>query len=414
VPQLLPAVSFAGADPHVLFNNVSPRLGLTYALTDSGKTLAKMNYAMYFGQVGLAGVSGQVNPVSRVSVRYPWTDLNGDKLVQANELTLTNGGKNPLAVTGNWDPSNPTAVTTANTVDPNLKNDRTDEFIVGVDHEIGAGFAAGANYIWRRYTNFQFFDVNGLSSSDYVAVPFTPSASSCPAPQGARCPAVTYYQPAFQLPTITNETNFTTDEFNRVFNGLELTARRRLSNKWLMNASYVLNSAIVNNGYTGAASNTVSEDPTNKALRDGFQYDPLTGGSGLGNVYVNAKWLFKVSGMYQAPAGVNVSAFYNARQGYPFEASIQSPSRANGAGIATILLDGVGENRLPNYQNLDLHVDRAVRFGTVGLVPSFDVFNVFNSNTVQALQRIQNASTANNISAIVAPRVARVGVRVTW
>ena len=39
----------------------------------------------------------------------------------------------------------------ANTVDPNLKNDTTDEFIVGLDHEIGAGFAVGANYIWRRY-----------------------------------------------------------------------------------------------------------------------------------------------------------------------------------------------------------------------------------------------------------------------
>jgi hypothetical protein len=45
-------------------------------------------------------------------------------------------------------------------------------------------------------------------------------------------------------------------------------------------------------------------------------------------VYVNAKWLFKLSGLYQIPGEVNLSAFYNARQGYPFEASIQSPSRA--------------------------------------------------------------------------------------
>jgi hypothetical protein len=104
-----------------------------------------------------------------------------------------------------------------------------------------------------------------------------------------------------------------------------------MSQRWLMNTSFVFNSTIVNNSYAGAFANTVQEDPTNLAARNGFQYDYLTAGSGLGNVYVNAKWLFKLSGLYQIPGEVNLSAFYNARQGYPFEASIQSPSRANGA-----------------------------------------------------------------------------------
>ena len=417
VPQLLPAVNFPGADPAVKFNNFSPRVGFTYDVTGNGKTIARANYAMYYGQVGTAGVSGQVNPVSRVSVRYPWIDLNGDKLVQANEVQLgTNGGRTPLAVTGNWDPNNPTSVTTANTVDPNLKNDRTDEFILGVDHELGSGFAAGANYIWRRYADFTFFDTVGLTSADYTAVQYTPAASTCPAAREARCPTVTYYQPNFQLPTITKETNLTSDQYNRTFNGVELTARKRMSHHWLMNTSYAFNSTIVNNGYPGFAGNTalVPEDPTNLAARNGYQYDYASAGSGLGNVYVNAKWLFKLSGLVQLPGAVNVSAFYNARQGYPFEASIQSPSRANGAGIATILLDGVGTTRLPNYQNVDCHVERPVRVGTIRFIPSLDVFNVSNANTIQALQRTQNGAIANNISAVLAPRVARVGIRVNW
>jgi hypothetical protein len=415
VPQLLPAVSFPGADPRVIFHNFSPRVGFTYDLAGNGKMLARANYAMYFGQVGTSGVSGQVNPVTRVSVRYPWIDLNGDKFVQANEVQLgTNGGKTPLAVTGNWDPNNPANPGTANTVDPNFKNDRTDEFILGVDHEVGAGFAVGANYIWRKYTGFTFFDVIGLQSSDYVAVSFTPAASACPAAQNARCPTVTYYQPTFQLPTITNETNFTSDQYNRAFNGFEITGRKRLSHRWLMNTSFAYNSTIINNGFAGTAANGVGEDPTNRAARDGFQYDYATSGSGLGNVYVNAKWLYKLSGLVQLPGSVNMSAFYNVRQGYPFEASIQSPSRANGAGIATILLDGVGENRLPNYQNLDFHIERPLSFGSARFVPALDVFNVFNANTVQALQRTQNGSTANNISSVLAPRVARVGVRFNW
>ena len=40
------------------------------------------------------------------------------------------------------------------------------------------------------------------------------------------------------------------------------------------------------------------------ACATAFQYDYPTSGSGIGNVYVNAKWLFKLSGMYQLPFDV--------------------------------------------------------------------------------------------------------------
>ena len=40
---------------------------------------------------------------------------------------------------------------------------------------------------------------------------------------------------------------------------------------------------------------------------------------------MNSKCLYKLSGLYQLPLAVNVSAFYNARQGYPFEPNVNSP-----------------------------------------------------------------------------------------
>jgi hypothetical protein len=45
------------------------------------------------GSVGTGGISGIVNPVSRTSLRYPWTDANGDKFIQANEIDIRNGGR---------------------------------------------------------------------------------------------------------------------------------------------------------------------------------------------------------------------------------------------------------------------------------------------------------------------------------
>ena len=58
----------------------------------------------------------------------------------------------------------------------------------------------------------------------------------------------------------------------------------------------------------------------------------------------------------------------------------------------------------------------------IRFIPSLDVFNVSNSNTIQAIRGTQNtgnaagttAGNANQIQAIVAPRVVRFGVRVSW
>ena len=414
--EWLPAINFPGADPGITWNVFSPRIGLTYDMNGNGKTVAHANYARYYSQLGNGNIASTINPVGSTTLRYPWVDLNGDRAAQANEITT---GPNPLSASTNWTAANPANTVSANAVDRNLKNDTTDEIIVGVDREVGAGFAVGASYVWRRYADFQWNDRQGLETSDYAAVAFQPGASTCPASQNADCRGVTYYQPTFQIPTVITLTNV--PGANRVFNGGELNARKRMSHHWLMNTSFSYGSGVLNfNSFPGSLSSTsltsgaFVEDPTDRVQRNGAQGEVPTSGSGIGNVFINAKWLFKISGLYNLPYDVNVSAFYNARQGYPFFRIIQGPSRANGAGIPLILLDPVGDSRLPNYQNFDFHVERPIKGGTVRLIPSLDVFNVGNSNTVQAIRGTQNASNANNIQAVVAPRVVRFGVRVNW
>src|SRR5262249_18802523 len=197
------------------------------------------------------GVASEINPVSATGLRYPWIDANNNKVADAGEIVL---GPNPLAVTqGNWSKDNPANTVSANSVDQNLKNDTTDEVIVGVDREIGAGFAVGANYIWRRYGNFQWEDKNGITTADWVPVSFTPTG--CPdatnRTEAGNCSPVTYYQPAFQQPTVFTYTN--APGYNRTYNGFEVTGRKRMSNHWLMNTSFAFNSATWNyNGFPGS------------------------------------------------------------------------------------------------------------------------------------------------------------------
>lgn len=398
-PQWLPAVTFDGASPGVAYNDFSPRLGFTYDLTGEGKTVMNASWALYYGQMGPGELSGTLNPVTAANVRFPWSDINGDTFVQANELDYSR----ILSFGGNYDPFNPTVLKTTGTIDKGVKNDRTQEFIVGFDHELFSGVGVGASYIWRKYDQFRWNDRVDFSSADYAERSFTPTCVKA----DARCETVPYWEPTKQIPAAYVLTN-TPDRY-RDYNGFELTARRRYANNWMMSTSYAYNSAVDH-----WDSPNAYEDPSGIYNYNGAQFAPQSGGSGIDNIFTNAKWLFKASGLYTLPYEINLSAFFNARQGYPAPLYVQTNNRPFSAGRASMILDPMGENRLPNFWTIDFKIEKAFSFRQVRIIPSMDVFNLSNSNVVLAVRRLQTASNANNVSAIIAPRVIRFGVRATW
>jgi hypothetical protein len=375
---------------------------MTYDITGDGLTVARASYSTYYGQMAPGQLSSVISATGQVMVRYGWQDLNGDTIVTPNEVNFGT----ILARSAAYDPANPANFLSPGTVDPDVKNDRTREFIVGLDREIMPGLGVGAAYIWRKYDRFFWNDNVGLESDDYVPVQYTPAASSCPA--GSRCQTVTYYQPTFPIPAAYVYTNVP-DRY-RDFNGFELTLRKRYSNRWQANFSYAFNTAV--DHWDSPAS---YQDPTNIDKWNNAQYAPESGGSGIDNVFNNAKWLVKANGIYTLPwYDIGLAGNLNYRQGYPFPQSILSPNRANQAGQIQILLDPLGDVRLPNVYTVDFRVDNTFTFRTVKVVPSMDVFNVTNENTILAQRRNQAASNANQISGIVAPRVIRFGFRVQW
>ena len=54
IPQIMPAIDFPGLDAGVVWNDISPRLGMTYDITGNGKSVARASYAMYYGQMAPA------------------------------------------------------------------------------------------------------------------------------------------------------------------------------------------------------------------------------------------------------------------------------------------------------------------------------------------------------------------------
>ena len=75
-PDLLPSLSFNGNAPTINWNDVSPRVGLTYALDANRKTVARASYANYAGQLNPFEVTLQPGRFLLHVHAYRWVDTN--------------------------------------------------------------------------------------------------------------------------------------------------------------------------------------------------------------------------------------------------------------------------------------------------------------------------------------------------
>jgi Carboxypeptidase regulatory-like domain/TonB-dependent Receptor Plug Domain len=414
IPGIMPAIEFPGVDSGVVWNDFSPRVGFTYDIRGTGKSVARASYSMYFGQMQPGQLASNYVAVSQVFIRYPWADLNADTLVQANELNTTTFSSKSNA----FDPANPTSFLSPGTTDPNVKNDRTREFLVGFQQEIMRNLGFEVNYIWRKYDRFFWSDLLNWDSSNFQAFQFTTPANCGPT---ADCAPVTYFRATSPQPSPFVYTNVP-DRF-RNYNGVEFALTKRYSDRWMANFSFAWNDAI--DHYDSPAS---YEDPTNIENLNGAVFAPESGGSGIDNIFNNAEWLLKASGQYTMPLwDINVAGGMQYNQGYPFPQQIAITSRGNQLGNTNVYLAPLGDVRQDNVFIGDFRVDKAFTFGALRLIPSMDIFNITNTNTILARRRTQysqNATTGvgsssttlppNQISGIPAPRVIRFGVRVNW
>jgi len=374
---------------------------MTWDWRGDGRTIAKVSANRFYGQ--FVGTAGILNPVGATVVRYPWNDANGDLFVQRNELDLTR----LLTFSANYNPANPTNVRSANSVDPHLKNDLVDEVIVGMDHELMPNFGIGVAYIQRRIGRFTFNVPTGLTPEQFQPVTFTANCLN------ATCEQPTYTATYYQLPSQIAGTRVETNQdFRRHFHGLEITARKRMSNRWMLHGSVTLNSATYHAPPTGYAdtingdlfaAGTLPMDPTNREFIEGEQ-----------TLINGARWVAKLSGLYRLPWGINVAGSLNARQGFPFIPNVVSPTRTGGLGTIRVMVEPYATHRYDNLTLLDLKAEKRFSIGRTNIIGSVDVFNVTNTNTVLNRVTTQNSATANRVTEITGPRVVRFGARFTF
>jgi len=404
-PDLVPAKDFAGFDPGYQFNDVVPRLGFTYDLSGDGKTLIRANYAQYAGIQSLS-VAARTNGGAYSAITYHWADLNGDDIVQRNEIRDDLGYTNAL----NVDPNNPGVGTSPNITDPDLTNNHTKEFIAGIDREISQDLAVSASFIWRRNDDLTFFRRNGEDPSLYVDGPTVCSRAGNP----AHCVTI-LTQPG----TSPGRFTLNNDYYYEIYKGLELSATKRLASKWMASASFTYNDhkGHFTDPLLGASldDNTLGTPyrPENIPFLDGQDALNQSGGSGnKGSVFLNAKYTFKLSGLYQLPYNWTIGGFFQRRDGYP-----NPPIIRTGASFGTndYLVEPFGDTRYADVNILNLRIEKNTSFGEgLNLGLAIDIFNLFNADTILQTERQLNSSRFGQIAEIISPRVVRLGARFSF
>ncbi|HYM22194.1 MAG TPA: carboxypeptidase regulatory-like domain-containing protein [Vicinamibacterales bacterium] len=414
---LLPQLSAAAASNAYAFNVLAPRVGLTYALTNDRKTIARASYAMFASQLP-ANASAFISPIQYSYALYDCVDKNGNKACDPGEVTGFEG-------TSGVNLTNPSSLTTANKIG-DITSPKTHELMFGIDHEVMPNVGVTATLTYRRNVDVLWNPPLGATSASYVQ---NGTFSGTFANVGTVSVPI-YGLPASVDPTAGYITQNRPDYYQRYL-GFELAATKRMSNHWMGRVGFATTSW---DEYFTA--NDAKMDPTvtpveslfpatfytssgngSGPLVNGGPVAVQTSGSGKSNIYLVApKYQFTANGLYQGPWGIDFGANLILRQGYaePFYRSNVSTGDSLKP-LKNVLIAGTADgSHLPGVADVDVRVEKMFKFGSSNVGLDLDVFNLLNAGTTLGIQydaRKTGATGYNNTLEIMQPRIARLGVR---
>ena len=418
---ILPALS-APAVPGVFkWNNLTPRVGITYAVDQARKTVVRASYAMFASQ--LPGDAAKfVSPIQYSYAYYNAVDRNGDGIAQLSEILFNQG----LQGYSGFDPTNPTRLSTVNTVDPNVKAPITHEFLIGMDKELLPNFSVSGTFTYRRMVDLIWDPLTGVKSTDYTQTgTLTRQHSRARRLQRAALCA----EGVGGARRRWRDRNQPRRAITSAISGFEFSAIKRMSNHWMARFGFSTNDwreyfddpslSIVDPTKAPAPAITQARQFAGPQI-DGGLVVRKAAGSGKSNVYLVApQYQIVANGSYEGPWGLNFGANLVTRQGYAEPFFQSNVATGDPLGRKTVLLvnqvDAVPSAgrelaRRPRREALHLRRRRNIAL-------DFDVFNLLNAGTVLGKQydaRLTGATGFDQTLEIMNPRIARLGVRFTF
>lgn len=404
------AATFAAVDNVKTFNHVVPRIGAIYDIQGNGKTVWKANFGRYYFNPGV-GLADSVNPnTSTQYTEYAWTDRNGDRLWQDGEqgaLRTQFGGVANVSI------------------DPNLRNSRTDEFSTWLERELPGSIGGRVGFVWKMDRDGRQQENQNRPLSAWTI----PATVTDIGPDGLantgdeKTVAAFALNPAnIALPTVNYVYN--TPGFTADYKTFEVGATKRFTKKWNMVTSFAITwTSEFGTGYfsTGTSNNTGSS----ASLFSGFGNTgaPITP-NGKADKSEFSQWNFRIHGTYAPGWGLRLTPVFRIQQGYPFGRNFAA---AVGGITQNFLAEPITTSRLETVKQLDIRAEKKFNLaanGRVKLGVLLDVFNVSNANPVLNMNARNGRLTISETGAsvptylspitILPPRIARLSGRLEW
>jgi hypothetical protein len=357
------------------WNQVAPRIGLTFDLTGDGKTVLKGNYGFFWHNPGV-GVASSGNPnTAGKSATYTWNDVNGDKRWQpGEEITRTSA-----------------SLEGAVSVDPNIKPAYTHEASAWVERQLTDTMGMRAGFVYKTEDDLITTYQPGRPISAYT-VPFNYTDIGVDGRSGTADDRVIQMlgfpnAQAANFPTSSVVMNV--PNFSR-YKTVEVSMSKRYGNRWSGSAGF---------GYT-----MLHDFPNGYPQNPNQPFDEE-----------RTIWNFKMTGSYDAKGGVRLTPVLRHQSGANFARtlSISAPASANCACTATgtAYAEAMDANREDNIWVFDIRAEKAFTFtDRIRLRAYFDLFNITNSHASETISRATGLSYLKP-SAILAPITGRVGFR---
>ncbi len=386
-----------GGDSPQKYTVISPRLSFTYDISGDGKNVVKLSVARYGGQSGNS-LTDRFWPYREADVWWKG-DFNNDKMINYNEIA------NYYYWT-NTDEINYTTGWKNNKTDPDFNSPILDELSLSFEKAFGNDIAIGITGFYKKNHNLVrtiaiYPDGHKETAADWYETTYTfNDGSTIPVYRRHADPVNNYY------------TNYGSGT-NYEYMALQFIFSKKFSDKWMLDASFTYADWTANYD----KSEYGEGDLTNFDYFDGAVRAPeVAGSSGLSGIFVNSRWQFKISGLYQLPWGINITGVFQAREGYvlPFH---ESTYRYNGPGWTDVYPgnEKFGDNRLPAFWMLSLGVEKTFKVSDAVTTTLFvDGYNVTNNNTTLLVETSLTASNWNEPLRILNPGIFQFGIRVNF
>lgn len=362
---------------HVMsWGAISPRIGLSYDLFGTGKTVFKAAYSHYAEAMPVMYFQ-TLHPLRPVSYGFYWTDNNGNAIPDEYGVdTYVAFGSSPAAMLESYYKKR---------VQPDIKAPYYHEITASITHELVRDFSVGLQYIYKTKKNtvsaILYDPVSDRFWNSYEKAPdwWIPFTTTIPAVGNFPAQELTMYFMSANAPAqVTCFANV--PEAKRFYQAVELIFSKRYSHGWQLGGSIVWSQTKGNNtddygsvwGYSGAYAN-----PNWFVNRYGY----------IGS---DRPLVIKLYGTFKTVGGLIASFYATYYSGSPWQrtVTVYPPSAwaaANNAlGLSySVNVEPSGSRRNQARTNVDFRLEKEFVLGSLGKIGFFvDVFNLLGNTYV--------------------------------